>query len=278
MAGIEDFSGLKFYKLTGSGNDFIIIDDREEKIKKGIFPFLAIHLCRRKWSIGADGLIIIRNSEKADFKWYFYNADGSEAEMCGNGGRCVARLAFVLGIAQKKLTFETKSGIIFAEVDGNNVKLALTPPSDLRLNIKLRLNRKNYTVHFVNTGVPHAIVLTNDLKNVQIKELGRKIRYHSYFRPAGTNVDFVHIVSEKEIEIRTYERGVEDETLACGTGAVASAIITFKLKKTSSPIKVKTKSGEILEVFFDEDLKKVLLKGETRFIYEGRICEEALKE
>jgi len=278
MAEIEDFNGLKFYKLTGSGNDFIIIDDRKEKIKEKNFSFLASRLCRRQWSIGADGLIIIRNSKKANFKWHFFNADGSEAEMCGNGGRCVARLAYDLGITKEKLTFETKSGIIYAEVEGNKVKLSLTPPSDLKLNIKLKLNEKDYIVHFVNTGVPHTIILVEDLENIPVKELGRKIRFHPYFQPAGTNVDFVRIISEKEIEIRTYERGVEDETLACGTGAVASAIIAFKLKKLKSPIKVKTKSGEILEIFFNEKLTEVFLKGETRFICEGKIFDEALKE
>ncbi len=270
---------ITFYKMTGSGNDFILIDDRKKQINERDFSFLAQKLCRRTWSVGADGLIILRPSDKkADFKWYFYNADGSEAEMCGNGGRCAARLAHFLDIAPAKLSFETKAGIIQAEVEGNLVKLQLPPPTDLDMNIKLTIENSIYTVHFINTGVPHTIFLVKDLEKAPVLSLGRKIRFHGHFQPAGTNVDFVKVLSENGLEIRTYERGVEDETLACGTGAVASAIIAFKLDKVKSPVKVKTKSGEILEIFFNEELTKVYLKGETRFICEGKIYGEALEE
>ncbi|CAD7774247.1 MAG: Diaminopimelate epimerase [Candidatus Methanoperedenaceae archaeon GB50] len=269
---------ITFYKMTGSGNDFILIDDMKKVLDKKQFPFFAHKLCRRTWSVGADGLIILRPSDKkADFKWYFYNADGSEAEMCGNGGRCAARLAHLLGITGQKLSFETKAGIIQAEVEQNLVKLQLPPPTDLDMNIKLTIENSSYTVHFINTGVPHTIFLVKDLEKAPVLSLGRKIRFHSYFQPAGTNVDFVKVLSENGLEIRTYERGVEGETLACGTGAVASAIVAYKLGLVASPVKIKVRSGEILEVFFSPDLKEAFLKGEVRLVCKGKICEEALK-
>jgi len=270
-------SKLTFYKMTGSGNDFILIDNREKQVKDYNFAELARKLCNRKWGIGADGLIILNKSDKADFKWDFFNADGSEAEMCGNGGRCAARLAYILGIGGNALSFETKAGIIQAEIDKNKVKLAMTPPRDLHLHITLPLENETAIVHFINTGVPHTVLVVEDLENAPVVSLGRQIRFHEYFQPAGTNVNFVKVISKDTLYIRTYERGVEGETLACGTGSVAGALIIFKLGMVSPPVKVKTRSGEILEIFFTPDFSKVFLKGEARLICQGEICEEALK-
>lgn len=270
-------SRVTFYKMTGSGNDFILIDNREIQLKDYDFAELARKLCDRKWGIGADGLIILEGSDKVDFKWHFFNADGSEAEMCGNGGRCAARLAYILGMGGDRLSFETKAGIIHAEIDKNRVKLAMTPPKDLRLHLSLSLGKETITAHFINTGVPHTVILEEDLGNAPVVSLGRQIRFHEYFQPAGTNVNFIRVTSPNAIQIRTYERGVEDETLACGTGSVASALIAFKLGLVSSPVKVETKSGEILEVFFTPDFSEVFLKGEARLICRGEVYEEVLK-
>ena len=265
---------LTFYKMSGSGNDFILIDGRRWDLSKFNLSELARKLCHRTFGIGADGLIVLDKSNRADFKWHFFNADGSEAEMCGNGGRCAARLAYLLGMCEKKLSFETKAGVIRAEVDGSKVKLELTPPFDLKLNLNLQIDDKEYLLHFINTGVPHAVFVVEDLENIPIKELGRKVRFHEYFKPAGTNVNFIKVLKHDYIKIRTYERGVEDETLACGTGSVAGAVIAYKLGKVKPPVKLETKSGEILEIFFDEELKEVFLKGETRLICKGEVLEE----
>jgi diaminopimelate epimerase len=272
---MKEFS---FYKMSGSGNDFILIDDRKKELSEKGLPLLAKRLCRRKLSIGADGLIVIWPSNKVDFKWHFYNADGSEAEMCGNGGRCVARLANLLGLSGEKVSFETKAGIIKAQVKGETVKLLLPPPMDLDLDLALCIENKDYKVYFINTGVPHTIIFVDRLEDVPIETLGRRIRFHSYFRPAGTNVDFVKIVSKNNIKIRTYERGVEGETLACGTGAVASTIIAIRLGLVKSPLKIETRSGEILEVYTDADFSKVFLKGKTRLVFKGKVYKEALKQ
>ncbi len=268
---------IYFYKMSGSGNDFILIDGRTLSIKELNLSDLAKRLCHRTFGIGADGLIVLDKAEEADFRWYFFNADGSEAEMCGNGGRCAARLANLIGLAPQRMSFLTKAGIIHAEVDGSRVKLELTPPFGLKLGIRLSLNDREERVHFVNTGVPHTVFVVEDLEGIAIKETGKRVRFHEYFRPAGTNVNFIKIVGPNEIHIRTYERGVEDETLACGTGSVASAIIAYKLNRVTPPVKVKTKSGEILEVFFDEDLNQVFLKGDTRLICKGEVLEEVFK-
>ncbi|MCD6320097.1 MAG: diaminopimelate epimerase [Candidatus Desulfofervidaceae bacterium] len=268
---------ITFYKMTGSGNDFILIDNRKRQLKDYDFAELALRLCNRKWGVGADGLIILEDSDKTDFKWHFFNADGSEAEMCGNGGRCAARLAYILGMGGDKLSFETKAGVIHAEIDKNRVKLAMTPPQDLCLHLSLPLESEVISAHFINTGVPHTVLLVEDLENAPVVSLGRQIRFHEYFQPAGTNVNFVRVISPNAIQIRTYERGVEDETLACGTGSVASALIAFKLELVKPPVKVGTKSGEILEVFFTPDFSEVFLKGEARLICQGEIYEEVLK-
>jgi len=269
---------IPFYKMSGSGNDFILIDNRRD-ILSDIQPnLLAQKICRRKVSIGADGLILIEPSGKAAFKWRFFNSDGSEADICGNGGRCVARLAYLLGIAPEKMKFETLAGIISAEVKDRKVKIELVSPSHIRMDITLPLEGEKLLLHTINTGVPHVVKFEEALDTVDLGSIGRKIRFHPLFQPAGTNVNLVKILNDNEIEIRTYERGVEDETLACGTGAVASALITSIKTHIQSPVKVKTKGGETLMVYFDkrgEGFEAVALEGEVRIIYQGELWEEA---
>jgi diaminopimelate epimerase len=274
---------IDFYKMSGSGNDFILVDNRANLIEAALAPELARNLCRRKISVGADGLILIENDDEVDFSWSFFNADGSKAEMCGNGGRCVARLAKMLGICGSSLSFRTLAGIIRAEVSGNRVKLQMTEPCDLRLDQELELNGQRFNSHFVNTGVPHTVFILDGpeiLAQQEVVGQGRKVRYHSQFAPAGTNVNFVAVLGEQALAIRTYERGVEDETLACGTGATAVALVGAAKGIVRPPVDVHTKSGETLTIYFDPKKglpQEVYLEGETKVIYQGRLSEEAVQ-
>jgi diaminopimelate epimerase len=269
---------IPFMKMSGSGNDFILIDHREPFLKEEGLKDLVRKVCRRRISAGADGLILIERSQKADFKWRFYNADGSEAEMCGNGGRCVARFAHLKRIAGPSLKFETLAGILSAQVDGKSVKLEMTKPLGLKLDESLLVDGRKQVFSRINTGVPHAVLFVEDLEGVDIVPVGRAIRFHSYFSPNGTNVNFIRLEKGSQLSIRTYERGVEDETLACGTGAVASALIAAFKGFVKSPVSIKTRGGEILIVHFEieaKEVKKVFFEGEVHIIYEAEMWEEA---
>ena len=264
---------ISFKKMHGSGNDFILIDNRDMKIPLERGSEIARILCRPKFGIGADGLILISNSKKADFKWYFYNADGSEAEMCGNGGRCAARFAYESGIAGPSLAFETMAGVIHAEVKGKKVKLELPPPQIIDLSKSITLREQQCTGAFLNTGVPHFVHIVQDIESIPVYEMGRLIRHHEAFQPQGTNCDFVEVKDKDHIIVRTYERGVEDETLACGTGAVASAISCALIHRCIPPITVETWGGERLVIYFeitpDGAVKDVFLEGEAVIVYSG---------
>ncbi|MFV0436728.1 MAG: diaminopimelate epimerase [Desulfopila sp.] len=272
---------VRFEKMSGTGNDFVIIDNRDDSIRHGDQSTFAARVCRRMFSVGADGLILIEHSAVADFKWQFYNADGSVGEMCGNGSRCVARFAYQHGIADRKMTFETLAGIIEAEIIGSDgdVRVLFTAPHDFRLDLALDLDGRPCNVSFVNTGVPHAIVFMEE-KDVPVKKWGRMIRYHQLFQPAGTNADFVWLEEDGAITVRTYERGVEDETMACGTGAVASAILAALQRGLASPVTVLTSGGDRLEVHFElaagSEIGKVYLQGPARCIYAGELAAESL--
>jgi diaminopimelate epimerase len=266
---------LTFAKMHGGGNDFILIDNRTQIIRSYEGPELAKRLCRRKFGIGADGLILVEDAHGADFRWRFYNADGSEAEMCGNGGRCAARFAFQAGIAPATLRFETNAGIVEAQVNGSSVKLQLPRPNDLHLDIPLEVLSDTVSVHYINTGVPHCVIFTADIENAAVVEVGRAVRYHDRFQPAGTNVNFVQVLGSHDIAIRTYERGVENETMACGTGSVAGALISSYKQLVESPVKVRTQGGDVLIVHFVQGknrIDNVFLEGETVFVYSGQLA------
>jgi diaminopimelate epimerase len=269
-------------KMSGSGNDFILIDNRAKLVPDSEMTSLTRSLCRRMVSVGADGLIFIEPSDRYDFKWRFFNADGSEAEMCGNGGRCAARFAFLKGIAGKEMTFETLAGPIQAWVEGAVVKLQLTRPKDQRLNRQIELDGKTIDFDFLNTGVPHTLIWVEDSERTDVARLGPKIRFHEYFKPAGTNVDFVQLTPGGLLSLRTYERGVEGETLACGTGAVAAAAVAFLKKRLASPVRVRTRGGEILTVYVEgqagQSIEQVYLEGAVRLIFQGEVFGEALKD
>jgi diaminopimelate epimerase len=258
---------IQFMKMSGSGNDFILVDHRKPLLDVKRMKKFAQKVCRRRVSVGADGIIFIERSKQADFKWRFFNADGSEAEMCGNGGRCAARFAYLKGIAGSSLTFETLAGILSAHVNGRRVKLEMTKPYGLKLDEKISIKGKRARISSIDTGVPHAVLFLKSLEDVDVVRMGRSIRYN-----------FVKVESSSRLSVRTYERGVEDETLACGTGAVASALIAAFKGLVKSPVSIKTSGGEILTVHFEIEgrrVKKVFFEGDVHIIYEAEMWEEA---
>ncbi len=270
---------IPFSKINGSGNDFLLIDNRGGILRGVDLPAFVGKVCDRSRSVGADGVIFIGNSRRADFRWQFYNADGSRAEMCGNGGRCAARFAVERGIARRTLGFETDAGLIRAEVKGRTVKLQMTPPHGLALAKSLTLGGRKITYSFLNTGVPHAVLFVPDLEKIDLMGTGRGIRTHRVFAPRGTNVNFVR-VKDGTVWVRTYERGVEGETLACGTGAVAAGILSAVHGTVRPPVPVRTRGGEILTIHFDPDqggFGEVYLEGDTSWSCDGVIFQEAYR-
>lgn len=265
---------LKFTKMNGAGNDFVLFDNRERQVQ--VTPELVARLCDRHAGVGADGLIGLVSCEsgKADWGWQFYNSDGSEAEMCGNGARCFARYVQRLTNAQDGLTFETIAGVIRATFDGERVTVDLTPPTDLGLDEEIALEAGPVRVHRLNTGVPHAVHFVPDADQAMVGPWGREIRRHAHFAPRGTNVNFVQILEPGSIRVRTYERGVEGETLACGTGVTASALISSRLHGFPSPVRVTVQGGGELEVSFQSNhgqFSDVRLTGPADFVFEGQI-------
>jgi diaminopimelate epimerase len=282
---------VSFAKMSGTGNDFIIIDHRQPFISEADLAEFVRLVCRRRFSVGADGLILIEDSETADFRWQFYNGDGSRAEMCGNGARCAARFAYEKNIAPAAMRFETDAGEIEAfilDVSGESVKIRLTAPEDLRLNIPLSIGRVEQTLHFINTGVPHTVVLVNDAGMIPVADWGREIRFHETFQPAGTNANFTQVLPGDTLMVRTYERGVEGETMACGTGAVASALVAVLLEQANPPVTVITSGGERLTIHFSvtgegserqlDPAAGIFLEGPVHRIYEGEMSPDALQE
>ncbi len=272
-------SRIEFTKFSGSGNDFIFIDNRSLKHRADEMIDFVRRVCRRGQSVGADGLMFIEPSERADFKWRFFNADGSEGEMCGNGGRCAARFARELGIATDSVSFETIAGVIDATMNDSTVKLRMTQPFDFRSDIRLDINGREIVVDHLNTGVPHAVEFMDDVEAVDIVGDGRAVRTHDAFAPAGANANFAQISGESSVILRTYERGVENETLACGTGAVATAILAATRGLVSAPVDVNVRSGEILKIYFEgvgSQAHDVYMEGATKLVYKGEMTEEAL--
>ncbi len=268
---------VPFVKMAGAGNDFILIDNRSGIIRTRPAE-QAKKLCDRKRSVGADGLILLEKSSAADVRMRIFNPDGSQGEMCGNGVRCLAKFASHKKITKNKLTIETVAGIIQAEIKKNIVKAHLSDPKDLKLNFSLQVNGGSKNLHFINTGVPHTVMVLSSLKDTDVAGLGKEIRFHPHFAPRGTNVDFVSFENIKAslntIAIRTYERGVESETLACGTGSTAGALVAAALKGLKSPVHVKTEGGETLKVYFSRSGKlfhDVYLEGPVTTHFEGRI-------
>jgi diaminopimelate epimerase len=276
----QDLPKIEFHKMSGSGNDFIIIDNRDLSLDVGDLPSFVRKVCIRKISVGADGLLLIEPSKTVNFKWQFFNSDGSVAEMCGNASRCVARYAYLRGIAGKKMSFETLAGIITAEVNDDGVKVRLTDPSSLTPTQVIALDGRDLILDCIDTGVPHAVSFVDCLETCDVVATGRRIRRHGAFQPRGTNADFAEVQNRHQMKVRTYERGVEDETLACGTGVVASVLAAASRGLTDSPVDVLVQSGEKLRVYFtrkDNSFKEIFLEGRVKMVYQGFLFEEAYK-
>ncbi len=253
-----------FYKYQGTGNDFIIIDDRLQK-----FPYtdfnLINQLCERRFGIGADGLILLQQSENYDFKMVYFNADGKEGSLCGNGARCVTAFAKFINCIETKTTFESVSGLHTASVTDNIVSLQMPNVFDIQVF---------KTHYFLNTGSPHHVEMVEDAKNYDVFNLGRSIRKSEPYNDAGTNVNFVQQLSPSSFIIRTYERGVEDETLSCGTGATAVGIAMHHAKKTTrNSVKIQTQGGELNVQFVAtaKGYEKIYLSGPAKQVYSGTI-------
>lgn len=274
-------SQIRFTKFCASGNDFVVIDNRRHIVPKPESRFVR-RICQRKFSIGADGVLLL-DKINGRFRMRIFNPDGSEPEMCGNGARAFARFIYELGLAGKDISFQTKAGEVNARIYRRNVKIEMPLPGNIELDISLRIKGQLYLGHFIDSGVPHLIIIVKDIERFPVKEIGRYIRYHKRFMPRGTNVDFISF-RKGNIFLRTYERGVEDETFACGTGAVASAIVGFIIGRVKKiPVRVRTKGG-LLKIYFKEvnqisskipGFRNVYLEGDARLICQGIIEEEA---
>ncbi len=262
---------LSFTKMNGAGNDFVMVDNRDGALALDMATIA--RLCDRHRGVGADGLLAVEAAQNgADFRMRYYNADGGEAEMCGNGARCFARFAGRLTGTGGSVRFETIAGVIAAQLDGDRVQLRMSPPAGLALGAELVVAGERTAVHFVNTGVPHAVVLVDDLAAVEVVKTGAAIRRHEQFAPKGTNVNFVQTLNAQLLAIRTFERGVEGETLACGTGVVAAALISHRLTGAPSPVGVRVRGGDVLDVGFaleGGDFRDVTLTGPADFVFEG---------
>jgi len=272
---------IPFTKLSGSGNDFILIDHRTPFLPDATLSQRVAKICAHRLSVGADGVILIEppsRPQQADFRWRLFNADGSPAEMSGNGGRCAARFAYLKGIAKAAMVFETPAGLIQAEVIGDQVKIRFTDPTDFRWRVAVEIDGTRREGHFVNTGVPHLVYPVDDVDAVDLLTIGRKSRLHPLFQPAGTNVNFIQRLDASRLKIRTYERGVEDETLACGTGAVAAALVAATVAGARSPVTLLPRGGQPLTVSFAREgnqFKDIYLAGDARVVYDGEMGEEA---
>ncbi|HWQ90111.1 MAG TPA: diaminopimelate epimerase [Clostridia bacterium] len=265
---------LDFTKMNGAGNDFILVDNRPLQFKPTREQI--VRLCDRHRGVGADGLIlwVPCASGKAEWAWMFYNSDGSTGEMCGNGARCFARFVQARSGKQEGLTFETEAGVIRAEFSKDLVTVNLTEPRELHLGQTIPLAGGPATIHSLNTGVPHAVWFVPDADKAMVQQLGAEIRSHPHFGPRGTNVNFAQVLGPGLIRVRTFERGVEGETLACGTGVTATALIASQVHRFDSPVAVRVLGGEELQVSFrrqGERFVDVRLTGPAEFVFTGRV-------
>lgn len=253
-----------FYKYQGAGNDFVIIDNRSG-VFKGDNPALINRICDRRFGVGADGLILLENSAQADFRMVYFNADGFRGSMCGNGGRCLVAFAHYLGLFDEDTQFEANGSLYQARISDSRVSLSM-------LDVD-RIDHFDDHV-FLDTGSPHHVTFAKNLSEIDVVQEGSKIRFGEPYGDAGTNVNFVEQKDETTFKVRTYERGVENETLSCGTGVTAVALASFFLKKTTSEqIKIETKGGE-LEVSFKYDKNRfheIILSGPATFVFKGEL-------
>ncbi|MBI2440021.1 MAG: diaminopimelate epimerase [Lentisphaerae bacterium] len=262
-----------FWKMHGAGNDFILLDDRPACFPRHD-PALIRRLCDRRTGIGSEGLLLIQSSRRAHCRMRFFNPDGREAAMCGNGARCLARLACDLGAAPPKMQIETAAGLVEAEVLAKAVRIKIGNPTDCRCHQNLSLHGETVRYHAIDTGVPHVVVETEALDSVEVGRLGAAIRQHAAFAPAGANVNFMTITGPQDLRARTYERGVEAETLSCGTGITACALIAGRLGRVRPPVRVRCRHGDTLEVNYRltaEGFEDVTLLGPSAYVFKGQV-------
>ena len=282
-----DFTAIEFMKLHGSGNDFVVIDNRAGVLAEDELPAFSQLVCRRARSIGADGVVLIEPAVEpaTDFRWRYFNADGSEGEMCGNGAMCGARFAELIGAAAPEMVFSTPSGSVRATVDVSSGHVALATPDTgpIEAARAVEVEGVRYELIPIQVGVPHAVLFVEDADRFgsreELERIGRAIRQADAFAPAGTNVNIVSPLGERRLRMRTYERGVEAETLACGTGAVASAVVSAGRGLVSAPVEIMTSSGMPLVASFDlrqNGASDVTLRGQTMIVMTGTIRPDAL--
>jgi diaminopimelate epimerase len=269
---------IRFLKMSGAGNDFVVVDNRTAVVPEPATAFAA-RVCARQAAVSADGLLLLEKSARKDFRMRYFNTDGSEAEMCGNGGRCIARFAALVGAAGRSMDFENLAGDFHAALtEDGGVRLDMTDPHSLALNVAVEALGRELKVHGLNTGVPHIVVPWDGVEDAPVRELGHVLRYHAAFAPKGTNVNFVRVSGPQSIDIRTYERGVKDETLACGTGSVAAAILMARLGRVKPPVAVRVRSGSVLLIHFELDgdtARHVVLEGGAVVLFEGELILSA---
>jgi diaminopimelate epimerase len=264
-------NSIPFYKMVASGNDFVVVDNRRGIVKDAVA--FTRQVCRLHQGAGADGVLLFESSKKANFKMRIINCDGSEAAACGNGFRCIALYAHEILKYSSRMNFESGSGLIEAEVGQKDlIRVQLIKPRVFEIDGAVDVCGHKLRYAFLDTGVPHAVIFTEELEKVDVFETGKAIRNHARFQPFGTNVNFVKVKSKKEIEVRTYERGVENETLACGTGSTASAVVSVLKGYGEPPVTVLTRSGERLRIDMQrkgDEIAKVFLVGKAQFVYKG---------
>ncbi|RKX36393.1 MAG: diaminopimelate epimerase [Verrucomicrobia bacterium] len=266
---------IDFTKMHGAGNDFVMIDNINARVR--LSPGDVAKLCHRRFGIGADGVLLLEppDSNRVDATMVYYNADGSRAEMCGNGARCFAAFALERGLGRDGLIrFNTDAGIVSAETVDDLYRIELTPPTDLNLGRTIELRSGPRTIHTVNTGVPHVVHFVDDVNAVDIRRFGSEIRHHADFAPAGTNVNVAAIDEDGLVHVRTYERGVEDETLACGTGVTAVGIVSSLINRIARPVRLQVAGASVLLVDFEETasgIEKVTLTGPAATVFTGMV-------
>lgn len=262
---------IPFYKMVASGNDFVVVDNRRGIVKDAVA--FTRKICRLHQDAGADGVLLFENSKKANFKMRILNSDGSEAAACGNGFRCIALYAHEILKYSSRMNFESGSGLIEATVgEKNQIKVQLIKPRIFEMDGVIEVRKQKLRYAFLDTGVPHVVIFTEDLKKADVFETGQAIRNHTRFQPFGTNVNFVEVRGKKEIAVRTYERGVENETLACGTGSTASAVVSVLKGHVEAPVSVLTRGGEKLRIDIrkkNDEITSVFLEGKAQFVYKG---------
>lgn len=255
---------INFYKYQGTGNDFIIVDNRLFKISKNDTKKIA-HWCDRRFGIGADGFILLENHPEYDFRMVYFNADGNESTMCGNGGRCITAFANFIKIIDKTATFEAIDGVHHAIIEGESIKLQMQNVGSISMH-------DNYV--FLNTGSPHHVEMSDNLQSMNVKNEGSKLRYSELYKHEGCNINFVHKKSDNLFSVRTYERGVEDETLSCGTGVTAVALAMHTTHQTNQNlVTLQTQGGE-LKVSFDktsDGYENIWLIGPAEQVFKGEI-------